>query len=319
MEPTVRLLVAILILLLSACASAGGAPVFEQGQVWRLRDPQFGNAVATIGSIERRGGRRVVHASISGLPGPPSDAVLFTALRQEASEAGRGDQPMHFIVSGYAATRGGMSLTTVDFTMAGESANTVLSLPHIAVYASELRSAVSTLEESGPSPHAMFDVEMRIWRDNERRWPALNNAELGRPFSERIADAMNGAGALASDLDLSQMGPPAPESAGPGEQGVEDSALDARCREIVAPPPLNPRIVADLLRHGYTRDEIPEIDVALSNITVTSSAEWGHIWRADAHNNRSPPESGWSRPVCWRKNADGQPSVTSYPRPEEER
>ncbi|MEJ0058419.1 MAG: hypothetical protein WDM79_01995 [Terricaulis sp.] len=203
---------------------------------------------------------------------------------------------------------------TVDLTISDDTQHTLISVPHIAAYESELRRAVSKLEQSDPTPHSMFDGAMQSWRQTEERWPTHNDEELGRSFSDRIVGAMSGAAVLASDTEAaSHLGPPPPASAGPTESVVEDVPLDAHCREIITPPPLSPSFVADLLRNGFSRDEIPEIDVALSNVTLTSSPEWGHIWRADAHNNRSPPESGWARSVCWRKNADEQPGVTAYP------
>lgn len=303
-------------MLVAGCATAGDPPEFRSGQVWRLREAGFGNALVTIGLVERRRDQMIVHVSISGLPAPPSNSSLFEALRRETENTDPSSQPLHFIAAGLADSSGRWSLLTVDLSFSSDGTSSSMAVPHVAVYESELRRAVSRPEPSGPPLHSMFEDEMRLRRDGERRWPTLNDEELTLPFSERIMSAIDGAAALASDeVMASRMGPPPPASVELGESAIEDRQLDARCREIVAPGPLDPRLVSNLLEHGFSREEIPEIDVTLSNITVTSSERWGHIWRADTHDNLSPPESGWARSVCWRNSADEQPAVTSYPEP----
>lgn len=71
------------ILFLASVGACGGAyadPAFKAGQVWRLEAAEFANALVTIGSVKSRGEQTVVHISISGLPGPPTDSPLFSAI-----------------------------------------------------------------------------------------------------------------------------------------------------------------------------------------------------------------------------------------------
>src|SRR5262249_30988223 len=141
-----------------------------------------------------------------------------------------------------------------------------------------------------------------------------NDGGLKEPLSERLTVILRQASLFASDTRLaSHMGPPPPQDAQADEIAVEDAALDSRCREIVAPKPLDPKFIAELLREGFKREEIPEIDVILSNVLITSSDQWGHVWRADEHDNRAKIGVIGSRSICWRRSPDEQPIVTSYP------
>jgi hypothetical protein len=163
----------------------------------------------------------------------------------------------------------------------------------------------------------MFDTGLKIWGDTEERWPQMNDGGLNLPMSKQLDAVLRSASNMASDQRMaSHMGPPPPATKEADEIPVDDPTLDKRCREIVSPEPLDPKFVAELLKQGFKRDEIPEINVTLSNIVVTRSEKWGYVWRADVHDNHAPPNEGMSRSLCWRKTPDEQPAVTSYPMPD---
>jgi hypothetical protein len=162
----------------------------------------------------------------------------------------------------------------------------------------------------------MFESDVQLWRDSERRWPEFNDLDMKRSLSDRLRIVMRGAAKRLSDPSLmAHLGPYPVAEAEVDEIAVDDPALDARCREIVDPPPLDPKFVDELLKEGFTRDEILEIDVTLSNITVMQSDRLGHVWRADSLDNRAATRGSVSRAVCWRKTANEQPAVTWYPMP----
>lgn len=301
--------------LVAACASIGGAHEFSPGQVWRLKDPRFGNGSVTIGAMESRGNRKVVHASVSGLPGPPTNLPLFSALERDDPRIPEGE-PLHFIVSGLADPEGEWSALSADFAIPRSGPNTSIAVPHIIVYEDGLREAVSVLERSGPPLHSMFDMNLKLWRDTEERWPQMNDGGLNLPVSQQLDAVLRSASNIASDKRMvSHMGPPPPAVMEADEIVIDDPAFDELCRGIVSPKPLDPKLIAELLKQGFRQDEIPDISVTLSNIVVTRSERWGYVWRADHHDNHAPSNEGMSRSVCWRKTPDGQPAVTWHPLP----
>jgi hypothetical protein len=311
-----RFLVIVCVVLVAGCASTGGAREFSTGQVWRLKDPRFGNGSVTIGAIESRGSRKVVHISVSGLPGPPTNLPLFIAMQRENPRLPEGE-PLHFSASGLADAEGKWSPLSADFTIPVDEPNTTISIPHLVVYEERLREGVSVLERSGPPLNAMFDMNLQLWHDTEVRWPEMNDGSLDQPVMKQLDAVLHSASNLASDQRMAtQMGPPPPAVAEAGEVAVDDPALDQRCREIVSPKPLDPKFIAELLKQGFKQDEIPEINVTLTNAVVTRSEKWGYVWRADVHDNNAPTNEGMGRSVCWRKTSDEQPAVTSYPLPD---
>ncbi len=298
-----RFLVLVCLALVAACASIGGAREFSTGQVWRLKDSRFGDGSVTIGAIESLGSRKVVHVSVSGLPGPPTNLPLFIAMQRENPRLPEGE-PLHLIASGFA--EGEWSPLSADFTIPVDGPNTTISVPHLVVYEERLREAVSVLERSGPPLNSMFDMNFKIWHDTESRWPETNDGSLNQPVTNQLDAVLQGASNLASDQRMTlQMGPPPSAVAEAGEVAIDDPALDQRCREIVS-----------LLKQGVKQDEISEINVTLSNVVVTRSEKWGYVWRADVHDNNAPTNEGMGRSVCWRKTSDEQPAVTSYPLPD---
>ena len=310
-----RFLVLLCGALVGACASIGGLREFAPGQVWRLKDARFANASVTIGATESRGARNVVHVSISGLPGPPTNLPLFSAFRRDGASIPEGED-IQFIASGLPDAEGRWSPLSVEFTIPNNGSITSVVVPHIVVYEDVLREAVSALEISGAPVHSMFDFSLKLWRETEDRRPEMNDGGLSPPVSQQLDAVLRGAIDLASDPRLaSGIGPLPPAIAEADEVPVDDPALDNRCRELVSPEPLGPEFVAELLKHGFRPDEIPEIDVTLSSVVVTRSEKWGYVWRADVRNNASANE-GLSRSVCWRKTSDEQPAVTSYPLPD---
>ena len=289
---------------------------FARDQVWRLKDPKFAGAEVVIGAVEIRGDRTVVHASVAGLPGPNSASSFFMALDQERGRAIEAGEPKHFIVAGISDEKGGWSSLAADLSISGDYRNSSIAIPHIVVYEDELREAVSV--RSGPgSVHFMFESSEQLWRDSEKRWPELNDHDLNRPFRERLGVVMRSTARTVSDPMLARrLGPAPPAVAETNEVVIDDPALAARCQDVVDPGPLDPRLVADLIDHGLTREEIPEIDVTLSNITITQNNRGAHIWRADTVDQRPQSQGSLSRAVCWRNETDEQPGVTFYPMPE---
>jgi hypothetical protein len=284
-----RFLVMLCATLVAACVSVGCVPELAPGQAWRLKEPRFGGANLTIGAIENRAGRKVVHASVSGLPGPPTDLPLFLALRVDSART-PGGEPLNFIASGIADLDGKWSPLVAYFTIPADRLNTTVDVPHIVVYEDGLRNALALLERSGPPLHFMFDENLKLWRDTEDRMPQVNDGGVKHPLSHQLDAILRGATKLASDPRMaSPMGPPPPAAIEADEVPADDPALDERCREIVG------------------------INVSLSNIVVTRSEKWGHIWRADVRNGLTFTNEGMSRSVCWRKTSGEQPAVTSYP------
>jgi hypothetical protein len=309
-----RRLCLLAMLLVCACSTTGEPPAFAPNQVWRLRDPAFAEAKVIIGAVEPRGDRTVVHASVVGLPAPEATAHFFSELAQQDEGGESGQSPRRFLIGGAFGEEDEWLLPIVDLSISPDDPDGSIAVPHIAVYQEELRESLSRLEVAGGRPHEMYEDDVKLWRDVERRWPDLNDKNLDRSFTQSLAMVTHGVASVISDETLmSRMGPPPPASAAPGEAPIDDPALDARCREIVDPGPLAPEFIADLLEHGFTREEIPEINVTLSNVTITSSEKWGHIWRADAVDEHEPPQRSEGRSVCWRKDADEQPAVTPYP------
>lgn len=305
--------------LVAACAGIGGAHEFLPGQIWQLKDPRFGKASITIGAVERRGDRKVVHVSVSGLPGPPTNLPLFAAMERDDPRVPEGE-PLHFIASGLANADGEWSALSADFTIPRNGPNTSIAVPHIVVSEDGLREAVSVLERSGPPLHSMFDMNLMIWRDTEERWPQMNDGGLNLPVSKQLDAVLSSASDMASDQRMaSHMGPPPPAATGMDEVVVDDPALDQLCREFVSPKPLDPKWIAELLKQGFQQDEIPDISVTLSSIEVTRSEKWGYVWRADVHDNHAQPKKGTSRSVCWRKTPNDQPAVTWHPLPDVKR
>ena len=181
----------------------------------------------------------------------------------------------------------------------------------------KLREAVSVLERSGSPLHAMFDMNLKLWHDTENRWPQMNDGGLNRPVPERLNAVVRAASGLVWDERMTSLMGPSPHAAMEADEiAVDEPALDQRCREIVSPKPLGPDIVAEMLKQGFKRDEIPEIDVTLSNIVVTRSDRLGYVWRADVHDNHMPAHEGMSRAVCWRRTSGEQPAVTWRPLPD---
>lgn len=311
-----RKFILVTVLFAVACATTGTPQGFAPDQVWRLKDPQFGGAQVVIGIVEPRGDRRVVHATVAGLPGPESAAAFFSALATQNPLPAGTDAPTNFFMAGFGDDAEWSSLAA-DISMPADRKDSRITIPHVVVYEQELRRAVSNQVESRPSQHSMFESDVQLWRDNERRWPEFNDLDLKRSLSDRLRIVMRGVAKQLSDPSLMAhlAGPYPLAEAAADEIAVDDPALDAKCREILDPPPLDPKIVAELLKEGFRRDEIPEIDVTLSNITVMQSDRLGHVWRADSVDNRAATKGDVSRTVCWRKTANEQPAVTWYPVP----
>jgi hypothetical protein len=286
---------------------------FARDQVWSLKE--FAGSRVVIGTVETRGDRRIVHASVFDLPGPNAASTFFIALDEERDRPIEADKPKHFIVSGMSDEKGGWSLLTSDLSISADYRKSSIAIPHIVVYEDELRAAVSVLSGQ-ESPHFMFKSSEQLWRDGENRWRELNDGDLNRPFRDRIGIVMRSVARTVSDPKLiPRLGPAPPAVAEIAEVVVDDPALAARCQEVVDPGPLDPRFVADLIEHGFTREEIPEIDVTLSNITITQNNRGAHIWRADAVDQRPESQGSISRAVCWRNETDEQPGITFYPMP----
>lgn len=165
-----------------------------------------------------------------------------------------------------------------------------------------------------PDLHSMFDDLLELWLTNESRWPDLNNPELNQPISLRLQRLLRGVTHIVSDAStVSHIGPRPPAIAGPDEIRIENAALDADCRSIVSPKPLSPDLISKLLKEGFTEQEIPVIDVTLSEMSMTKSDRWGQVWRADVRDNRAPSTDHTSRAVCWKISGDSGPAVAIYP------
>lgn len=312
----VRVFLALCGALVGACASIGGVQEFAPGQVWRLKDARFATASVTIEATESRGARNIVHISVSGLPGPPTNLPLFSALRRDGASIPEGED-IQFVASGLPDAEGEWSPLSVEFTIPNNGSITSVVVPHIVVYEDGLREAVSALESSGTPHHSMFDMNLKLWREIEERRPEMNDGGLSQPVSQQLEAVLRGATVLASDLRLAAgLGPPPPAVVGADEMPVHEPTLDKRCRELVSPEPLDSELVAELLKAGFSPEDIPNINVTLSNAVVTRSEKWGYVWRADVHDNNAPTNEGGGRSVCWRKTSDEQPAVTSYELPD---
>lgn len=308
-----RVLSLICTVLVTACASVGSNDDFAPGQVWRLADERFENASVVIGVVESRDDRRVVHVSVVRLPGPPSDLPLFAAVRTSRGAA-NDSEPFHYIAAGLEGPGGVSSALTADILIPSDIADTSVSIPHMVMYEQELRGAVSGQERFDVSLHSMFDMHLELWRDTEERWPDLNDVDFEHRLSERLNAVLRAVFEFSADESTAQhVGPPPPANMETSEVTIDDPVLDELCREVVDPEPLDPDWIAELVEQGFRPDEIPDIRVTVSNVVISRSEQWGHIWRADVHDDRLPANDGMSRTVCWRRPPDQQVAVVWYP------
>lgn len=293
-------------------SSAYADPAFKEGQVWRLEADAFANALVTIGKIESRGDQSVLHVSISGLPGPRTDSPLFSAIFREMQGTSGYSEPLHYLASGISGEP--WSSLAADITFSANWPNSTVSVPYVAVLEDDLINAIAGPVPVSPDLHSMFDDLLELWLTNERRWPELNDAELNQPISLRLERLLRGVNDTVSDAStVNHIGPRPPAIAGPDETRIDNPVLDADCRNIVSPKPLSPALVSKLLEVGFTPQEIPVIDVTVSEVSMTRSDLWGQIWRADVRDNRAPSTDHVSRAVCWKISGEFGPAVAMYP------
>lgn len=57
---------------------------------------------------------------------------------------------------------------------------------------------------------------------------------------------------------------------------------------MVDPEPLDLEWIAELIVPDFRLDEIPGISVTVSKVVISRSEPWGHVWRADASDDRLP-------------------------------
>lgn len=182
-----RLAVCFLVLALGACAHMN-QPELAIGQAWRFRDAPSAEARVIIARVEPRGGRRVVHFSILGLPMPPEAGELIQTMEASvaeiAPEPAASEPPTQIILGGMFDQEWYSGFVILD--KATESA----SIPHIALYEDDLRSAVTELIEIDRAQYEHFDFAYQLWEQGEREWPSLHDSELTIPLASRVRDAL---------------------------------------------------------------------------------------------------------------------------------
>lgn len=308
-----RVLVLICGALVAACGAVDQTAEFAPGQAWRLREANLGNAVITIGAVETRGDTKIVHASISELPGPPTTLPPFSTL-EPAAVGANADAARHFIASGVVDPEGNWSPLTADFTVSPDSPNTSIAIPHIAVQAQALRNAVVAEATSGMPLHQMFDANLELWRQTEQRWPQLNDNDLEKPLPTRLGTLVRHASKIAADArGAAFVGALPPSAIAADAIAVEDLALDEQCRGIVDPATRDPDAVSQMLSQGFAPEDVLDLNVTMSNAGITHDEGWGNVWRADLEDTDASGNHSARRVVCWRKTPKEFPTIALLP------
>lgn len=171
-------------------------PELAIGQAWRFQDAPSTEARVVIARIEPRGGRRVVHFSVVGLPMPPEAGELIATIEAAAAdvapEPAASEPPTQIILGGMFGSDGEWYAGSLILDKASETA----SIPHVALYEDDLRSALTELMENDRPQHEHFAFDFQLWEQAERDWPSLHDSELTMPLATRVRDALR----FATDL-----------------------------------------------------------------------------------------------------------------------
>lgn len=184
-----RLVVCLLALVLGACAHMN-QPELAVGQAWQFRDAPSTEARVVITRIEPRGGRRVVHVSVVGLPMPSEARELMETMEtpagEVAAEPATSEPPTQLILGGVFGSEGEWYGGFLILDKATETA----SIPHVAAYEDDLRPGLTEMTDTAHQQYEYFDFAYQLWEQGEREWPSLHDSELNIPLGSRVQDAL---------------------------------------------------------------------------------------------------------------------------------
>lgn len=275
-----RRLILCLAALLCACAHVSSTR-FEPGQVWTLADATESEARLVIGAVQRRHGRTVIHASVVNLSAPPRAAEALERMHLFFSPHEPQGEPLtRFMLGGMSGETEEWYAGTIELDVSPDAPNGAVVIPHVALYESELRAAVSELVGADHPPVEFFGNSYELWRQGEASWPNLHDRELNRPLLRSIATAE---AALRSQLSAFLV-PVPPADPGPDETAVRDTEYDEHC--------LNRATVI-----------VNQLNQDIGTTLLTRSEAWGLVWRAD---RQGPGQTGATvdRVICWLMDGD---------------
>jgi hypothetical protein len=317
--------VAFAVLLLSACACAHGGepPAFAPNQVWRMKDPPSPGARVVVDAVETFEGRTVVRYSVFQFGAALVEEELLHAVDDQHGGAAAATAPTQQSVSSMFLEDGRWEpgagvIRIAGWGPTGWSEQATSQITNLSTYDTALRNELARRPEP---PEALQEVFPDPRRRMSLMFPILPEEReivLAKPLSEILDEiaAWRRGGGWAEPPPPPRPPEPSPsELPGADETPTEDAALDSACREGLAPPPEsvlrleNARRDLDARRATFglpPMPDVPDFEPAYSNVRITSSPEWGVVWRADlAWGSESPR----SRMQCWRRNPDEPPHV----------
>jgi hypothetical protein len=267
-------------LLAAGCATSGSR--FEAGQVWRLKSDLSESAKLVVENVESRGSDTVVHAWIVNLPAHPraaeamERAYLFSPHPPKPEERQTGESGS-FIIGGYNNPDNLLDYYggSVEIDLANRVDGPV-SIPHVAIRAKNLASAVTTQVHERHAPSPAFAMHYELWIKAEADYREINDKELTRPLSKTLDYARR----QVDDMVESWLVPVPPAAPGSDEAALDDRQLAEGCREWT-------KVVIDQLEH--------EFRVTL----LTLSPTFGPVWRGDHVPKDWKAGGPVDRVFCW--------------------